>query len=320
VSGPRFERLAIIGLGLLGGSVALAAKRRGLAATVVGSGRREAPLQRALDAGVVDEIGDLAHAVRGADLIVLATPVGAMASLVEAAAPHLAEGALVTDVGSVKAPLAETLPGLLPASVHYIGAHPMAGSHERGNAHAREDLFEGAACAVTPHEGSDDEACERIQRFWRGLGARVFVRDPALHDLEVAWTSHAPHLVAFAFAQSLASAPQGTGVLAGGGFRDFTRIARSDAELWGDILTANRKPLAGPIHAFGEALTQLARILEEGNADELERSLAAAREALAPVAQRAAMAQAEGGAADDARFGGDNPEIKAAKASSQSRK
>ena len=292
----RFERIAIVGLGLLGGSVALAARERGLAGTIVAAGRRRAPLEEALSAGIVDAIGSLEEMVVGADLVVLGAPVDAMAPALEKAAPHLAPAAIVTDVGSVKAVLAETLPGLLPDGVHYVGAHPMAGSHLKGACHSTSDLFVGATCAVTPHAGCDARSRARVEAFWEALGARVVVRDPAAHDLEVAWTSHAPHLIAYAFASALRKAPPETGVLAGGGFRDFTRIARSDAELWGGILLENRKPLAGVLEAFGEAMNELSQRLDADDGEALERSLASARDALATVARRAEAA----GSSDDA--------------------
>ena len=134
---------------------------------------------------------------------------------------------------------------------------------------------------MTPHPGQDPRALATVRGLWAALGARVVERSPVRHDEEVAWVSHLPHLLAFAFAESLSAAPPESGELAGGGFRDFTRIARSDAELWGDILCANRKALAGPVHEVSKALSAMARVLEEGDADELERILASARETLA---------------------------------------
>lgn len=283
----RFDRLAVLGLGLLGGSVAWAARERGMARVVVGSGRREAPLRDAQARGLVDEIEiDPAKAVAGADLVVLATPVGSMAGVLRAAAPGLAAGALVTDVGSVKSVLAETLPGLLPSGVRFIGSHPMAGSHEKGPAHARADLLAGATCVVTPCPADPPEAVARIEAFWAGLGARVVRRDPAAHDLEVAWISHVPHALAFAFARALGDAPPEAGEVAGTGFRDFTRIARSDPELWAEILVANRKAIEGPIARVGRRLSELARAIESADVEELDRWIAEARTALGAHEER----------------------------------
>jgi cyclohexadieny/prephenate dehydrogenase len=273
-----FRRLAVLGLGLLGGSVALAAKRRGLAARVAGAARREEPRARALARGAVDEAGDFEAAASGADLVVLATPVFAMPDLVRRIAPGLAPGAIVTDVGSVKRVLVEVLPGLLPAGCVYVGSHPMAGSHRSGIEHAREDLFEGAACVVT--EAPDAALRERVCAFWRALGARVVLRDAASHDAEVAWMSHLPHALAFAFASSLRSAPERAFEVAGAGFRDFTRIAHSEPELWAEILGANRKALAAPLQAAAQALAELGRAIESNEVEALERYLGAARAAL----------------------------------------
>lgn len=272
------ERLAVLGLGLLGGSVAWAARERGLARDVVGCGRREAPLRDALARGLVDRIAtDPAAAVAGADLVVLATPVGSMAGVLQAAAPGLRRDALVTDVGSVKSLLAETLPGLVPPGVTFIGSHPMAGSHEKGPENARADLFEGATCVVTPAAGDPEATVARVEAFWTALGARVVRRDPTTHDIEVAWMSHVPHAVAFAFARALGDAPPSAGEVAGTGFRDFTRIARSEPELWAEILVANRKAVEGPLARVAERLTSLAQALESGDVDTMDRWIAEAR-------------------------------------------
>ncbi len=273
-----FQRLAVLGLGLLGGSVAIAARRRGLAGRVAGGARRAEVRALALERGAVDEAGDFEAAAAGADLVVLATPVFAMPDLVRRIAPVLAPGAIVTDVGSVKRMLVETLPGLLAAGTVYVGSHPMAGSHRSGIEHAREDLFEGAACIVT--EAPEVALRERVCDFWRALGARVVLRDAASHDAEVAWMSHLPHALAFAFAAALASAPERAFEVAGAGFRDFTRIAHSEPELWAEILAANRKALAAPLQVAGRALAELGHAIDANEVEVLERFLGAARVAL----------------------------------------
>jgi len=280
VSKPRFERLAVLGLGLLGGSVALAAKRAGLAKQVAGAGRRKAPLELAVRRGIVDEAGDAASAAAGADLVVLASPVSSMPELLESIASELEPGAIVTDVGSVKGRLSEVLPALLPAGVHYVGSHPMAGSHLRGVENVDADLFAGSCCVLTPVPGSDAGVVDRLIGFWQAVGARVVVRKPDEHDADVAWVSHAPHLLAFAFAHAFAEAPESAAIMRGGGFRDFTRIAHSDSELWGDILAANKKALVAPLQAFGRSLEEVTRVLEGGDPDVLERFLAASRQRL----------------------------------------
>jgi len=181
----------------------------------------------------------------------------------------------------VKGGLAESLPGLLPAGVHFVGSHPMAGSHLRGVEHARADLFDGAPCVVCPTPGVPAAAVERLAGFWCSLGARVQVREPHRHDLEVAWVSHLPHILAFAFARALEGAPRDAGALAGSGFRDFTRIARSDPGLWAEIVAANGKAIAGPLARAIECLGELARALEAGDADQVESAFARGRAELA---------------------------------------
>jgi len=300
---PQFERITVIGLGLLGGSVGLAARARGVAGRVVGSGRSRESLSAALACGAVDEIRVAADAVRDAELVVLATPVSAMPGVLGAAAAGFKAGALVTDVGSVKGPLADVLPGLLPPGVRFVGAHPMAGSHERGIAHARANLFEGAACVVTPSQDAEPLAVDRVVSFWRAIGARVVLRSPAEHDAQVAWTSHLPHALAFAFARALEGAPAGACEVSGPGFRDFTRIARSDAELWSEILAANRKAIAGPLHEVARRVSELARGLDASDVDALERFIGIAREALARIAPEGPRSRPSGG---------ENPEIAAA--------
>lgn len=273
-----FERIAVVGLGLLGGSVALAARERGLADRVAGSARQRSVRTAAVARGAVDEAGDAPEAVAGADLVVLATPVSAMPGLVRRIAPALRDGALVTDVGSVKGFLEDLIPGLLPPGSRFVGSHPMAGSHERGFARARGDLFEGAPCVVTGL--GDSPAVRRVVEFWSALGARVVLRDSAAHDREVAWTSHVPHVLAFAFARALEDAPAGAREVIGSGFRDFTRIARSDPGLWADILVANRKALAAPLEAVSRSLAGLARAVDSEDIEAVLRWIASARNTL----------------------------------------
>ena len=220
----------------------------------------------------------------GADLVVLAMPVGSMEAVLAEAAPHLAPGTLVTDVGSVKGALAERLPGLLPANVDYVGAHPMAGSHLRGVENARDDLFVGSRCVISPGPSTPAECSESVADFWRALGARVIFRRAEDHDIEVAWMSHAPHAVAFAFAHALEEAPPASGELAGTGFQDFIRIARSDPAMWAEILHSNRKALAAPLEAMARSLAELASAIEQGDTEAKEKFLARALDRLEGIA------------------------------------
>lgn len=288
---PVFERMVVVGLGLLGGSVASAARARGAVGRVVGATRRAEVQRAALESGVCDEVAELETAVRGADFLVLATPVSAMAPTLRRVAEVLEPGCVVTDVGSVKAPLCDTLPGLLPPGVTFVGSHPMAGSHERGFEHADADLFVGCPCVVMPDAPAAIR--DRVANFWTALGARVIERQPAEHDTQVAWVSHLPHLLAYAFAAGLSEAPAGTAEVRGGGFEDFTRIARSDPEMWSEILTGNRKALTAPLQAVSRRLAGLVEAIEADDAEALERLLAQARDVLASGDDRSSVGSAQ---------------------------
>lgn len=274
------ERLAVLGLGLLGGSVAWSARARGLCHGVVGYDRDASQREIAAERGMVDRSDDDPRkAVAEASLVVLATPSHTIPDLARQIAPALTAGVVLTDVASVKAPLCEALPPLLPEGVHYVGSHPMAGGHGHGAAAARVDLIDGAAVAVTPiHPGHP--ATERVAKFWRELGARVVYRSPGDHDLEVAWISHLPHVLAFIFAEALRRAPEGAGELVGSGFRDFTRIGRSSPELWADILEANADALAVPLKQSGAALRELGEAIQAGDRAALVEKLTRARAVL----------------------------------------
>lgn len=281
-----FERLAVLGLGLLGGSVALAARESGVAREIAAASRSQGPLDEALRTGMLDHAGSVAEAVAGAEMVVLACPVEAMPGLVREAAPHLAPGAVVTDLGSVKTGPCRELPELLPEGTFFVGAHPMAGGHEHGARHARADIFEGACCVVTPSPETPVDVKARVVGFWRALGARVVERSAEAHDAEVAWVSHVPHLVAFAFAEALADAPEGASALAGPGLADFTRIARGEPGLWSGILSANREALAGPLRSFRRALDELVEAVESRDGERQERMMGSARAILKGIDSR----------------------------------
>lgn len=272
------QTLSVLGLGLLGASVAAAARARAVAANVVGYDVDESQAQIALELGCVTETREApGSAVAGAGIVVLATPVAEMTRVLAAASASLAPGCAVTDVGSVKGPLAETLPGLLPPGVEYVGSHPMVGGHRRGARHAREDLFDAATVVVT---GSPSRSRDLIIQFWSALGARIELRTPGEHDREVAWTSHLPHVLAFAFAGAFGDAPESAKRLTGAGFRDFTRIARSDPKLWAGILQANAKALAFPLERSAAMLDELAAALQSADGTRLEKILAKAEKGL----------------------------------------
>lgn len=276
-----FGRLTVVGVGLIGGSLALAARKAGLVDEVVGVGRSEANLRVARARGIVDQVAtDPAAAVAGADVVVLAVPVGACAALAKSFRPHAAPGAVLTDVGSVKGSLVTALeagwrdPGLV------VGGHPIAGSEAAGAAAARADLFRGRLCVLTPTPRTRPEALAPVRALWEGVGARVEEMDPNVHDEILARVSHLPHLVAYALIDALA----GTGVdgrsvltYAGDGLRDTTRIAGSRAELWCDIALANAVALRAALAEFRAALDRLDALVAAGDAAGLTDALEAAR-------------------------------------------
>jgi len=228
--------------------------------------------------GLADTVHtDPAAAVAGADLVVLCTPIGTMKELAASIAPHLPPDAVVTDAGSVKACVVAQLEPLL--GKQFVGAHPMAGSERSGLAAARSDLFEGAPCLLTPTEASGADALERARAFWISLGMRLTEMTPSAHDRLVARLSHLPHAVAFALVNLVAdSLPEGAGLLAGGSFRDATRVAASDPGLWTGILSENRHEVAAALRETSELLNALAHQLEEEKNDSVLDFLTRAKE------------------------------------------
>ena len=279
------SRLAIVGVGLLGGSVARAARARGLAGHITGIGRDRERLAPALKDGTLDAVTtDLAEGVRDADLIVLAATVLANDSLLPAVLEAASPGAVVTDVGSTQRGIvlaAERLGGRPRA--RFVGSHPMAGSERSGYAIAREDLFEGATVIVTPTETSDPDAVKTVVGLWEATGARVVTMDPDTHDRAVAAISHLPHVVAWALMDAVARFEPAALDVAARGFKDTTRIAASDPLVWKEILLANRDAVVASLRAFRSALDDLEGLIVAGDGAAVEATLArikAAREAL----------------------------------------
>ncbi len=269
------RRLAVVGVGLLGGSVAKAARAQGLAREIVGIGRDRARLEPALVEGVLDRATtDLAAGVGEADFVVLAATVAAIESLLPRVWPAVSPDAVVTDVGSTKRGIvaaAERLGATRPLA--FVGSHPMAGSERSGYAVARADLFRGATVVVTPTDATPPVALKRVTEFWEALGARVTALDPETHDRAVAAISHLPHLVAMALVDGAARfEPEALG-LAARGFRDTTRIAASDPAVWQEIFMANRDALAASVEAFQRALAELGRLVERGDPEALRAAI-----------------------------------------------
>lgn len=280
------QRLAVVGVGLLGGSVAKAARARGVAREIVGVGRARARLEPAVRDGCLDRATtDLADGVRGADLVVVAVPVGATERLLEPVARAVEPETIVTDVGSTKGSIVRAaMAAAAGRPFRFVGSHPMAGSEKSGYGVARADLFQGPTVVVTPVEGSDPEAVKRVTAFWEALGAgRVLTLDPDTHDRAVAAISHLPHLIAFALVDGVARLEPAAFDLAAGGFKDTTRIAAADPAVWEEIFLANRAPLAESAREFLRALADLTRIIDAGDPAALRATLArikARREAL----------------------------------------
>ena len=267
--GVRWKKITIVGVGLLGGSLGLAIKQRRLANKVVGFVRRAASVSECRRAGAVDEVTqDLPGAVKGADLIILCTPIAQMRPRVKEMLSALKPGAIVTDVGSVKCSVVGELePLIVLAGAHFVGSHPMAGAEKNGVAAARADLFVNAACVTTPTKKSDPGALRRVEQFWRAVGGRVLRLSPELHDALVSRSSHLPHVVACGLANYVLNSayPKQQPVLCANGFRDTTRIASGSPEMWRDIAMANRRNLTRSLDAFIDDLQRFRRAL--GKAD-----------------------------------------------------
>jgi cyclohexadieny/prephenate dehydrogenase len=271
----QVDTLTIVGVGLIGGSLGLAARQRGLARRIVGVGRQQARLELARRLGAIDEGGlDLLAAVPSADVVVFCTPVDRIAEQVLQAAPACRPGTLLTDAGSTKTAIVRTIEGRLPAGVAFVGSHPLAGSEKRGPEHARANLFQDHLTIVTQTPHTDSAAVERTCAFWRALGSRVKVMGPEEHDRALAVTSHLPHLTAAALAGAL---PAELAELAASGFRDCTRVAAGDPELWTAIFLHNRHALLEALGLLLGRLGEFKQALLTGDRPALDALLAQAK-------------------------------------------
>ena len=274
MSAPLFDKVALIGIGLIGGSIALAARRGGLAREIVAATRSPETAETANRLGLVDHCGtDLAAACKDADLVIVCTPVGACGAAARAIAPSLKPGCIVSDVGSVKQAVIEAMQPHLPANVHFVPAHPVAGTENSGPEAGFAELFDGRWTILTPLPGSDAAAVDRLEAFWKGLGSNTERLDAADHDRILAITSHLPHLIAYTIvgtADDLAGHLKSEVLrFAAGGFRDFTRIAASDPTMWRDIFLNNREAVLEVLARFQEDLFYLQRAIRWGEGDKL---------------------------------------------------
>jgi prephenate dehydrogenase len=269
VATPRLGTVVIFGVGLIGGSFALALKAAGAARRIIGLGRNPANLQHALELGVIDEASDDAAAVAGADLALIATPVGQMAAVLGALAPHLAAGTVVTDGGSTKQDVVALARRILRGRVaQFVPGHPIAGAEHSGVAAARADLYRERKVVLTPLPENSERSVRRVRAAWRLCGARLCRMQPAEHDRVFAAVSHLPHLLSYALVDQVARHPNGKQLFeyAAGGFRDFTRIASSHPEMWRDICVANRKALLQELAGYQHELAEVKRLLQTGAA------------------------------------------------------
>jgi cyclohexadieny/prephenate dehydrogenase len=271
---PNFDRIALIGFGLIGGSIARAAREQGLAKEIVTTARSAASRARVVELGVVDRVVETnAEAVKGADLVILCIPVGACGAVAAEIAPHLKPGAIVSDVGSVKAAIVKDMAPYLPASVHFVPAHPVAGTENSGPDSGFAELFINRWCILTPPEGTDTDAVEKLRAFWSAIGAKVEIMTPEHHDLVLAITSHLPHLIAYTIvgtADELAQVTSSEVIkFSAGGFRDFTRIAASDPTMWRDVFLANKEAVLEMLGTFNEDLSKLTRAIRRGDGEAL---------------------------------------------------
>jgi prephenate dehydrogenase len=274
-----WERVAIVGVGLIGGSIGLALRERGLVREVIGVGRRESTLQQALRKGALTHTTtDLPRGVAAAELVIVCTPVEQVVSHVLLAAAACPDGALLTDVASTKASIVAELDRVWDVyrgrGVAYVGGHPLAGSEKTGPEHARANLFVGRAVVLTPTERTEEAGCQRLEQFWQTLGARVYRKSPEDHDRAVAAISHVPHLIASALA---AATPTRDLPLVAGGWLDTTRVAAGDPELWRQILVDNRDDVLKALNQFVTVLDLFRSALDRDDQKQLLELLAAGK-------------------------------------------
>lgn len=281
----HFTQVTIVGVGLIGGSLGMILKRKGLADRVVGVGRRVENLKKAVELGAIDHyVVDSTEGVREADLVVLATPVDTYERHLKEWASCLKAGAIVTDVGSVKGPLVEQAEAALPHGVHFVGAHPIAGKEKTGVVAGTPQLFTGARCIITPTKTTDPEALERVRALWRETGSVVMEMDPYEHDKILGAVSHLPHVAAFALTNALIDLRErlipslDLAGHSGGGLRDTTRIAASSPEMWRDIFLWNRDNIVACIEAYERSLARLKQLIKSGDAARIEKELERAKQ------------------------------------------
>ena len=274
VKTPIFKRVALIGFGLIGGSIARGAKLQGLADEIVTTARSEKTRARVAELGIVDRVMESnAEAAKDADLVILCIPVGACGPVAQEIAPFLQPGAIVSDVGSVKGAIVREMGPHIPEAAHFVPAHPVAGTEHSGPDSGFAELFINRWCILTPPEATDPDAVEKLRAFWAGLGARVEIMTPDHHDLVLAITSHLPHLIAYTIVGTADELEEVTSSevikFSAGGFRDFTRIAASDPTMWRDVFLNNKDAVLEMLGTFNEDLSKLTRAIRRNDGEAL---------------------------------------------------
>jgi cyclohexadieny/prephenate dehydrogenase len=276
MSEPLFDRIAIIGLGLIGSSIARAARAQHAVRSIVATARSPQTRKRVVELGLADKVVETnAEAVEGADLVIVCVPVGACGAVAKEIGPHLEAGATISDVGSVKGSVVRDMGAYLPNNVHFVPAHPVAGTEHSGPDAGFAELFENRWCILTPPEGTDVQALDRLAAFWRLLGAKVETMTPEHHDIVLAITSHIPHLIAYNIVGTAADVEEVTQSevikFSAGGFRDFTRIAASDPVMWRDVFLNNKEAVLEMLGRFSEDLAALQRMIRWDDGEALEK-------------------------------------------------
>jgi cyclohexadieny/prephenate dehydrogenase len=271
---PLFNRLALIGIGLIGSSIARAVRAQGAARTIVATARSPKTRRRVAELGIADQVVETnAAAVAGADLVIVCVPVGACGAVAKEIGPHLSAGAIVSDVGSVKGSVVRDMAPRLPKTVHFIPAHPVAGTEYSGPDAGFAELFVNRWCILTPPDGTNQDAVEKLAAFWRLLGANVEIMAPDHHDLVLAITSHLPHLIAYTIvgtADELQAVTRSEVLkFSAGGFRDFTRIAASDPTMWRDVFLANKDAVLEMLGRVNEDVSALTKAIRKGDGEAL---------------------------------------------------
>ena len=271
---PLFNRLALIGIGLIGSSIARAVRAQGPARTIVATARSPKTRRRVAELGIADQVVETnAAAVAGADLVIVCVPVGACGAVAKEIGPHLSAGAIVSDVGSVKGSVVRDMAPHLSKTVHFIPAHPVAGTEYSGPDAGFAELFVNRWCILTPPDGTNQDAVEKLAAFWRLLGANVEIMAPDHHDLVLAITSHLPHLIAYTIvgtADELQAVTRSEVLkFSAGGFRDFTRIAASDPTMWRDVFLANKDAVLEMLGRFNEDVSALTKAIRKGDGEAL---------------------------------------------------